>query len=450
MRPFVSNSRNPSSEFEHISLDDLSRREERPPQVQLVPPPETSGSQLPASLSPSRPIILPRVSLRRTNTGGSTLHWRKPSYSRIDSSANPRVDPPEPSREYDEEGGVDPDIREVEEGLNVALGTSTDMGSWLPTTRQPSVRRVEQLPATPQIVVQDTNAEETFEPDERETAGLADNASQIAGAPSTPSVRRARTLETRRPRIDTSGMLVPDLGVVERRGSTADIYSSPSSPGGDDGERAPSPGGNSVIRHLRKASQRVLNIGGQEDDHDGSPGGFPFPGASPKVRPTVIEGPQEFPFPSLGPPLTRIEKTSTEFDVSDTGHSRHIDTVELRGKSLGIFGPDNAFRNWLCDLLLHPACEPTILLFIIAQLIFLTIQSAPNVDEYPTTLDWGTSWVDYCLLAVFGFYTYRTNSSVSNYLAWNVLQESSSLDSFSILQRHWNSIEKILVHGQLP
>jgi len=356
MRPFGSNSRDPSSEFERISLDDLSRRDEGPPQVQVVPPPEeTSGSQLPATLSPSRPIIIPRVSLRRANTGGSTLHWRKPSYSRVDSAANPRIDPPEPTRQYDEEGGVDPDIREVQEGLNAALGTSTDMGSWLPTTqRQPSFRRVEQLPTTPQIVVQDTNAEETFEPDERETAGLAENASQIAGTSSTPSVRRARTLETRRPRIDTSGMLVPDLGAVERRGSASDIHLSPLTPGGNDGERASSPGGNSVMRHIRKASQRVVNIGGQEDDRAESPGGFPFPGQSPKVRPMDMDGPREFPFPSLGAPVTPIEKMSTEFDVSETGHSRYLETVELRGKSLGIFGPDNAFRNWLCDVLLHP------------------------------------------------------------------------------------------------
>jgi len=356
MRPFGSTSRDPSSEFERISLDDLSRREEAPPQLHIVPPAEeTSGSQQPATLSPSRPIILPRVSLRRANTGGSTLHWRKPSYSRVDSSANPRIDPPEPTRQYDEEGGVDPDMREVREGLNAALGTSTDMGSWLPNTvRQPSVRRVEQLPTTPQIVVQDTNAEEMFEPDERDTAGLTDNASQIAGASSSaPSVRRARTLETRRPRpqIDTSGMLIPDLGAVERRGSASDIHLSPLTPGGNDGERASSPGGNSVIRHLRKASQRVVNIGGQEDDRAESPGGFPFPGTSPKIRPTATEGQQEFPFPA---PHSPFEKTSTEFDVSETGDSRYIDTIELRGKSLGIFGPDNAFRNWLCDVLLHP------------------------------------------------------------------------------------------------
>ena len=30
---------------------------------------------------------------------------------------------------------------------------------------------------------------------------------------------------------------------------------------------------------------------------------------------------------------------------------------------------------------------------------------------YPETLNWGSSWVDYCLLAVFGFYTYFPTST---------------------------------------
>src|SRR5205085_6640427 len=57
------------------------------------------------------------------------------------------------------------------------------------------------------------------------------------------------------------------------------------------------------------------------------------------------------------------------------------------------------------------ATEPIILLVIIAQTIFLTIQSAPNVEEFPQTIVWGHSWVDYCLLVVFIFYTSVSFSS---------------------------------------
>ena len=345
MRPF---SRGPSTEFERISLDDLSRPETGP-QIQVIPPPE-ENPPIPAPLSPSRPIILSRVSLRRTNTSNSS-HWRRPSYSRVESSANPTADPPNPSPRYDEEGGVDPDLREVAEGLNAALGTSTDLGSWLPTTRQPSFRRGEQIITTPQIVVEDTGAdEELFAPDERETAGLTDNASQISGA---LPIRRARTLTSQRPRIDTSGMLGSDLGEVERRGSDGDIHMSPGSPSVSEAERNLSPGGNSVIRHLRKVSQRVVNIANEGDQADGMEG-FPFPGTSPKLRPAMRDDVREFPFPSLGAPISSFDKISTEFSAAETGHSPWIETVELRGKSLGIFGPDNAIRNQLCNILLHP------------------------------------------------------------------------------------------------
>jgi hypothetical protein len=346
MRPYFSNSREASAEFERISLDELPRPNQQP-QIQIVPPTE-QNPPLPTSLSPSRPIILPRVSLQRERSTGPSSHWRKPSYSRVDSSANPKTDSTESSRQYDEDGGVDPDIKEVQDGLNFALGTGAEIGSWLPTTRQPSFRRAEQTIPAPQIVVEDTGVQDVFEPDERETAGLTVNASEIAGA---MPVRRARTLSSQRIPPITTDMLGADLGAVERRGSSMD-NSMPTSPLTPDGDKKLTPGGNSVIRHIRKASQRVVNLANAGDEAEGSQG-FPFPGSSPNLRPSTREGPIEFPFPSLGAPISPVDKLSTEFSVSETGHSPFVNEVELRGKSLGIFGPDNWFRNWLCNILLH-------------------------------------------------------------------------------------------------
>lgn len=177
----------------------------------------------PSTLSPSRPIIIPRVSLRRNDTSTSAKHWRKPSYSRVDSSTNRRTDPSEPAQSYDDEG-VEPDIQEVREGLNAALGTETQLGSWLPTTRLPSFRRTENTLAPPQIVVEDTASEEASEPDERETAGLAANAGQIAGA---PSIRRTG----QQPALSSTDMLGPDLSTLERRGSDTEHPLAPTSPG---------------------------------------------------------------------------------------------------------------------------------------------------------------------------------------------------------------------------
>jgi hypothetical protein len=265
---------------------------------------------------------------------------------------------------------------------------------------------------TPQILVEDTTAEETFDTDERETAGLTENAGQIAGA---PSPNPAKTLNPKRPRIITSGLLGSDLSALERRVSPTDAHVSPTSPTSGDVDRILSPGGNTVIRHLRKASQRVVNIA-HTDEHGQEADSFAFAGVSPK-RPSISETPQEFPFSASATPTSPIRNFSTEFPADETGHSRWIDTVELQGKSLGIFGPKNVFRNWLCDILLHPYAlvssasliasftEPTIFVLIIAQTVFLTIQSAPDVETNPETFNWGGSWVDYCLFGVFVLYT---------------------------------------------
>lgn len=344
-----SSSRDASGEFERISLDELPPQGNRP-HLQIVPPTETSPPS-PTSLSPSRPIIIPRVSLQRNKSSGPTSHWRKPSYSRVDSSGNLKSDSPGSSRSYDEEGAAELEIKEVQEGLNAALGTGAELGSWLPTTRQPSFRRMEQASpiATPQIVVEDTGVQDVFEPDERETAGLTVNASQIAG---TAPVRRARTLSPGRNRPGAGELLGYDLGAIERRGSTEGGTTSPTSPIASDTERNLAPATNSVMRHIRKASQRVVNLANAGDETDDN-AGFPFMEAAPKSRPATREGPVEFPFPSLGTPNSSVDKFATEFNVSETGHSPHIDAVALRGKSLGIFGPDNYLRNLLCNLLLH-------------------------------------------------------------------------------------------------
>lgn len=241
------------------------------------------------------------------------------------------------------------EISEVQEGLNAALGTGAELGSWLPTTRQPSFRRTDRSPSvtTPQIVIEDTAVQDVFEPDERETAGLAVNASQIAG---TAPVRRARTLSPGRNR--PGELLGFDLGAVERRGSQEGGPNSPASSGGSEADRNLAPTTSSVIRHIRKASQRVVNLANAGDENDEN-AGFPFHDTTTRSRPTTREGPVEFPFPSLGASTSHVDKFATEFNVSETGHSPHIDAVALRGKSLGIFGPDNYIRNWLCNVLLH-------------------------------------------------------------------------------------------------
>ncbi|KAI0453660.1 ion transporter [Xylaria acuta] len=53
----------------------------------------------------------------------------------------------------------------------------------------------------------------------------------------------------------------------------------------------------------------------------------------------------------------------------------------LKGRSLGIFPPDNLIRRKLCDVLVNPYLEPTLLVLIVLQTILLAVEAANSVYE---------------------------------------------------------------------
>ncbi|KAF1814240.1 hypothetical protein P152DRAFT_480452 [Eremomyces bilateralis CBS 781.70] len=77
----------------------------------------------------------------------------------------------------------------------------------------------------------------------------------------------------------------------------------------------------------------------------------------------------------------------------------------LRGRSLGIFLPDNKLRIKLCDILVHPMTEPCILLLIVIQTVLLAVDARQSVFIGHRTPRWGSSWIDYAMLALFCIYT---------------------------------------------
>lgn len=78
----------------------------------------------------------------------------------------------------------------------------------------------------------------------------------------------------------------------------------------------------------------------------------------------------------------------------------------LRGKSFGIFGPENALRKGLCELLVHPLTEPLILVLIVVQTVMLAVKSAEDAVYHQSRADpWGTSKFDYGILGLFVIYT---------------------------------------------
>lgn len=83
----------------------------------------------------------------------------------------------------------------------------------------------------------------------------------------------------------------------------------------------------------------------------------------------------------------------------------------LRGKTLGIFSPDNKIRVKLCDLLVYSVTEPAILILIVVQTILLAVESAPSVYTSPRKPGWG-SWMDWALLGLFIVFTLEITARI--------------------------------------
>lgn len=80
-------------------------------------------------------------------------------------------------------------------------------------------------------------------------------------------------------------------------------------------------------------------------------------------------------------------------------------TNPFRGKSLGIFPPDNRFRIWLCDFLVNPVTEIAILVLIMAQTVLLAIDSSTDGPTNPHYHPWGEANIDFVIIALFAIFT---------------------------------------------
>ncbi|KAL3463314.1 Ion transport protein-domain-containing protein [Aspergillus heterothallicus] len=120
-----------------------------------------------------------------------------------------------------------------------------------------------------------------------------------------------------------------------------------------------------------------------------------------------MEAPPSLPslpdYASDAPPAPLDERTSRE-KSADKKAWRDLSNP-LRGKALGILGPDNPIRTRLCDILVNSFTEPFILVIIVIQTIVLTIESAQSEWEKPRSTRWGSSWMDYLYFAIFIIYT---------------------------------------------
>ncbi len=157
---------------------------------------------------------------------------------------------------------------------------------------------------------------------------------------------------------------------------------------------------------VRKMSQRVVNLSNEPEIVEQSIRRQPSQDAR-------LEAPPSFPAYidyGIGDPADAsipLEKSRPHVvAVCQESDDRTQNPNPLRGKSLGVFPPNNWIRLRLCEMLVHPVTEPIILILIFVQTIVLAVDSAPKLSyEEGRPKGWGSSWVDFALLVLFVIYT---------------------------------------------
>ncbi|KAI1744262.1 ion transporter [Xylaria scruposa] len=139
---------------------------------------------------------------------------------------------------------------------------------------------------------------------------------------------------------------------------------------------------------VRAMSQRVVNISGegesieQRQQRSRSPSAD---GRRPSMSRQSSQTGIDTSYPSQVYPSSPLEKTvQPDWDVIEPPlPPRRAGPMQnpLKGRSLGIFPPDNLIRRKLCDVLVNPYLEPTLLVLIVLQAVLLAVEAANSVYE---------------------------------------------------------------------
>ncbi|GAA5821176.1 hypothetical protein JCM11251_004500 [Rhodosporidiobolus azoricus] len=164
---------------------------------------------------------------------------------------------------------------------------------------------------------------------------------------------------------------------------------------------------------LRRMSVRVVNLNGAAADEEDEVATDTTTNALSR-SPSSLRGTRRT--SSAVPGLGDDDGNSGVKDVLDEeGHLNHSGGSchgsqdkdqapyrQLRGKTLGVFGPENSARRACAAVLTSAWTEPTILVLIILQVVVLTIQSSYNVYKHPRPqTGYFHTWEDYTLFAIF-------------------------------------------------
>ena len=179
--------------------------------------------------------------------------------------------------------------------------------------------------------------------------------------------------------------------------------------------RSLAPGSGSTLTRagtmLRKASQRVVNLSNEPDAIDST---LRMERSRRVSRDGRMEGPpalpamQDYAVDDRPSPPDPIEKTRAHVLSAEEPEGYWPKLNPLRGKSLGVFGPENRIRHGLCEMLVHPFTEPVILILIVIQTIVLAVDSSKAIEQKQRPRTWSDSKViNSILLSLFIIYTFE-------------------------------------------
>lgn len=173
----------------------------------------------------------------------------------------------------------------------------------------------------------------------------------------------------------------------------------------------------------RAMSQRIVNISGEGEDLERRPSRrrsrSPTGESRRQTQHQPAAGNLDTSYSSQLYPTSSSEEKPGDPRVPMTG-ARMLPVLDmgamnpLKGRSLGIFSPENPIRKALCELLIHPWTEFIILLLIVLQAILLTVEAAPNVfAEGNARPDrWGRTRIDWALLGLFIIFSLETTARI--------------------------------------
>ena len=270
-------------------------------------------------------------------------------------------------------------------------------------------------PSTPPTMLLNDEGEGYFTPADNDRTPLTDQRflEPISGAfESTPSAQRHDRLSMQSVRFNEGALpgsrLGDDLHYLENGSRATNRLSRSSVRSAASTYLSPSTAASPLSRAgtiVRKMSQRVVNLSNEPEIIEQSIR------RQASLNQATLEGPPSFPAiyeyahdePILTP--SPIEKVAPLISAGKPQHKWQQPENPLKGKTLCLFPPDNWFRLQLCEMLVHPATEPFILLLIFIQTILLAIENAKPLQQGERKGAWTNSKMNFAFLLLFVIYT---------------------------------------------